>query len=113
MSIKDEIVAQDYLTLLDQGYVSRALPEIEHDAWRKAIRLRCRHDKLEVQTGPVYNGDAPPVEVEADLPARWEGHTVLALDADGNVVGRKIDDDADHLEEALRLAEDLDEQRET
>jgi hypothetical protein len=67
---------------------------------------------LKVETGPVYNADPPPVEVEASLVDRSWGTTVLAADAHGNIVGRKLDEDADHLREGFGFLEEIDPQRE-
>jgi hypothetical protein len=104
--LTEEQIRADYLTLLNDGHVTRELDESEHDVWRKQIRRRCRQDKLKVETGPAYNADAPPVAVEALLVERSRGTYILAQH-NGEIVGRKLGPDEDETEAMLRFTEDL------
>jgi hypothetical protein len=46
-------VRDDYVVLLRKGSVTRALRQPYHAEWRRQIKVKCRADKLRVQTWSV------------------------------------------------------------
>jgi hypothetical protein len=61
----EDDVAEDYRMLLRRGSVMRRLASKEHDAWRKAIRVRARADELRIRT---WSRGGAPATVWATLP---------------------------------------------
>jgi hypothetical protein len=62
---EDEDVAADYRHLLQRGSVMRRLSRAQHDAWRRAIRVKAHTDELRVRT---WSRAGAPDTVWAVLP---------------------------------------------